>query len=66
MTLLVRLVDDTQIAIDLLKVHHALDAKHPGTVFCGVFAGATKPGMKCRSGGGEWGQGAGGGAAEGG
>lgn len=57
MTFLIRLVYLTQIAIDPLKVHNTLDTEHPGTVFCGIFACATKPGVKfcCRSG--EWGHG---------
>lgn len=59
-------MDDTQVAIDPLKVHYALDAKHPRTVFCGIFAGATKPGMKCCGRGGVWWHRAGGGAARGG
>lgn len=61
-TLLTRLVDDTQVAVDPLKVHYALDTKGPGTVFCGIFAGATKPDMSCCSRGGEWGYRLGGGA----
>lgn len=57
MTLIIWLVNRTQVAIDPLKVHHALDAKYPGTVFCGMFDRSTKPGVKCCGRGGERGRG---------
>lgn len=65
MAVLIRLVDGTQVAIDPLKVYYTLDAKNPGTVFCGVFAGATKLGMKCCGRGGECGCGVSGGGTRG-
>lgn len=54
MTILTGLLNHTQEGIDLLKVHYTLDTKCPGTVFCGIFAGSTKPGMKLCSGSALW------------
>lgn len=55
------LVDGAQVAIDLLKVHCTHGAEHPGIVFCGGLAGATKLGVACRRGRGEQVGGSGGG-----
>lgn len=50
--LLLLLVYFTQVAIYLFKVHHTFDTKHPGGVFCGIFACAPEPSMSscCRLG----------------
>lgn len=45
MTLPIRLVYHTQVAIYLFKVHYAFDAQHSGAVCSGVFAGAPEPGV---------------------
>lgn len=47
MTLLIWLVNNTYVVIDPIKVHDAVDTEHPGTIFCDMFACATKSGMSC-------------------
>jgi len=59
------LMDAAQVAVDPLEVHHALDAVHPGAVFSGELAGATKLGVEFRGGAGERQLGAAGGVSPG-